>query len=699
MTATDTLPRKSTYGHVVRPEIQGLRALAVSVVVIYHVWPQVIPGGYVGVDVFFVISGFLITAHISRGILDTPKFSLTSFYARRLRRLLPASLLVLLVSSLATLLWLPETMWNSVGRQLLASVFYVQNWVLAADSVDYLAADTAGSPLQHFWSLAVEEQFYLVWPLLLVVAALVTARGRSRPSTLIAVVSSVTLVSFVFAVVATNASPADAYFITPTRVWEFGVGALCSFVVVRALPSPQVRAVISWAGIGAIAASALLFTSDTPFPGTAALLPVLGTAAVIVAGNTLVSWSPGIVLNRRPVQFLGGISYSLYLWHWPIIVFFPFAVFGEARMITVVQGIAILAASVLLAILSKRYVEDPFRGSGVSRSRLTTLLSRHRAVFTAAVIGMVVVASVAAIPFVVSESRIHAAQAVAADGDQNCFGAAAMDPTFAAACATAVYEGPIAPDPLAVSHVHQEGCQQRAQKVEVITCSLGSTDADDPLVVVAGDSHANQWLAALDQIATSEGWQIRTFFKSGCSFNAAPMRADDCEEWNDNVAEEIDLLDPELLFTSAVAGVGPVDGIGTGRFVNATHGFEDAWSPLLDHGTTIVAIADIPRPAGAGLADPPTCVLEGRSSCTFDRSSALIDDAIVTAGDGLAGVSVVDLTDSFCAEDTCESVIGNVLVYADGNHMTSLYSETLAPEISRQLEEFGVSGAAVLASH
>lgn len=691
MTANDTTQRKRTFGHIVRPEIQGLRALAVSVVVVYHFWPEWVPGGYVGVDVFFVISGFLITAHISRGLLENRGFSLASFYARRLRRLLPASLLVLLASSIATLVWLPETMWNSVGRQLLASVFYVQNWVLAADSVDYLAADTAGSPLQHFWSLAVEEQFYLVWPILLVTAAMVSIRGRSRATSVVAVVGVVTLATFAFAVGATNASPADAYFITPTRVWEFGVGGLCSFIVLRAAPSPRTRAAISWLGILAIGAAALLYTSSTPFPGTAALLPVLGTAAVILAGNTMVPWSPGFILNQRAVQFLGGISYSLYLWHWPLIVFFPFAIYGEPHPITVFQGASLLALSVLLAVLSKKYVEDPFRGSDISRSRITTALRRKRAVFGTAVIGMAIVASIAAIPFVSSELRINSSQAFAANGDQNCFGAAVMDPSLAEACTTAEYEGPVLPDPLAVSHVYQEGCQQRAKKVEVVTCSLGSVEEDAPLVVVAGDSHANQWLAAIDEIATSEGWQIRTFFKSGCPFNAAAMRADDCEVWNDNVAAKIDSLEPEILFTSAVAGVGPVDGTGTARFANATRGFEDAWSPLLDRGVAVVAMADIPRPSGSGLADPPTCVLEGKSDCDFERSSALIDDAIVTAGDGLDGVSVVDLSDYFCTEDTCHSVIGNVLVYADGNHMTTLYSQTLVPAISRALAESSVA--------
>jgi peptidoglycan/LPS O-acetylase OafA/YrhL len=693
MTANAIAPQKLISGHVLRPEIQGLRALAVAVVVIYHIWPGLVPGGYVGVDVFFVISGFLITAHICRGVLAEPRFSLATFYARRIRRLLPASLFVLLVSAIATLVWLPATMWNAVGRQLLASVFYVQNWVLAADSVDYLAADTAGSPLQHFWSLAVEEQFYLVWPVLLLLAGLVTLRGRSRQTSLVAVVGLVTVASFVVALIATSSSPADAYFITPTRVWEFGVGGLCSFIVLRSGFSPRARSLVSWLGLAAIAAAAWLYTSDTPFPGTAALLPVLGTAAVILAGNVPVAWSPGALLNRRVVQYLGGISYSLYLWHWPLLIFFPFVIAGGPQDLTVVQGLLVLALSLVLAHLSKRFIEDPFRGSPVSRSRLTVLLSRRRGVYAAAVIGMLAVGSVAAVPLVVSEVRINAAHAAVA-AEERCLGAQAMDPALTSDCEGFEYSGAITPDPLVATPVYQKGCQQLAEKVEAISCTLGSDDPTAPVVVVAGDSHANHWLAAIDQVAEDQGWQVRTFFKGGCPFSAAPMRLDDCGVWNDGVSAEIGALDPEIVFTSAVAGIGPVGGKSVDRFANAVQGYVEAWRPILDRDIPIVAFADIPSAVGAGLEDPPTCVLTGETACEFDRSAALMDDGMVIAGASLRGVNVVDLNDYFCTGDTCHSVIGNVLAYADGNHMTSVYAQTLAPAVAAQLEELGLATAA-----
>ena len=217
-----------------RPEIQALRAVAVALVIVYHLWPEAVPGGYVGVDVFFVISGFLITAHLTRPLLEGGRVSLVSFYARRIRRLLPASLLVLLAVAVATFVLMPQALWPAIGTQTIASAFSAQNWVLAAESVDYLAVAADASPLQHFWSLSAEEQFYLVWPLALIGAAVLAARlggrpgpggARGRRAGIAAAIALVAAASLVCSVVATAADPAWAYFITPTRDRRRGHGS------------------------------------------------------------------------------------------------------------------------------------------------------------------------------------------------------------------------------------------------------------------------------------------------------------------------------------------------------------------------------------------------------------------------------------------------------------------------------------------
>src|SRR4051812_33629482 len=242
----------------VRPEIQGLRAVAVAVVVVCHFWPSALPGGFVGVDVFFAISGFLITSHLLREAAATGRVALAGFWARRARRILPAALLVLGVCALATLAWVPEVDRAQFFAEIRASAFYVENWQLAHTAVDYFAAGQGPSPVQHFWSLSAEEQFYLVWPVLILAA------GRRSLSALAAVTAG----SLAYSLYKTGADPAAAYFVTPTRAWEFGLGGLLAFASGRR-PRPLVAA----AGLVAIAVAAATFSADTAFPGVAALLP------------------------------------------------------------------------------------------------------------------------------------------------------------------------------------------------------------------------------------------------------------------------------------------------------------------------------------------------------------------------------------------------------------------------------------------
>ncbi|MDR2996939.1 MAG: acyltransferase, partial [Microbacterium sp.] len=280
----------------VRADIQALRALAVGLVVLYHFWPKRLTGGYVGVDVFFVISGFLITSHLiskpPRNLLD-----LGNFWGRRVRRLLPASFLVLLVTLGASLIWAPATMWSNIAKQVAASAMYVENWFLAAESVDYLAADNAATPVQHFWSLSVEEQFYIVWPLLIALALLMAARagwkGKRRVMTL--AVGTVVVLSLGVSIVLTATDPAAAYFVSWTRFWELGVGGVIAGVfplIQRWLDrAPVARPVLALAGLIAVVISAVAYVPATPFPGVAAMLPVLGTAAVIAAAVDERRWA------------------------------------------------------------------------------------------------------------------------------------------------------------------------------------------------------------------------------------------------------------------------------------------------------------------------------------------------------------------------------------------------------------------------
>ncbi len=350
-----------------RPEIQALRAVAVGAVVLHHGWPAVAPAGYMGVDVFFVVSGYLITALLLREVDRTGRISLGAFYLRRARRILPAAMAVLLAVSAATLAFAPYREWNPFFREIVASAFYVENWRLAADSQLPASADLESTPVQHFWSLSVEEQFYLLWPLL-VIAALwfVHRRSASLKRTLAIVLGAVTALSFAWSLVLTASDHNLAYFSTFGRGWEFGVGGLLALLV-NAVPGLMAdrwragRSLVSWLGLALIIVPIVTFVDTEAFPGLWVLLPVSGTLAIIWAGMPATRWSTAGVVGLRPVQWVGDVSYSLYLWHWPIFMFVP--------MITGVPSppalmVALVGVSLLVAWASKRYIEDPFRRRG-----------------------------------------------------------------------------------------------------------------------------------------------------------------------------------------------------------------------------------------------------------------------------------------------------------------------------------------------
>ncbi|MEU5959287.1 acyltransferase [Streptomyces sp. NPDC047525] len=333
-----------------RPDIQALRALAVGLVVFHHLWPTVLTAGFVGVDAFFVISGYLITAQLAHEINATGRIRIADFYARRIRRLLPAALLVLLSIVVAVHALVPQPRWADYARQVMASALYGQNWLLGAEPVD----PTKVTGTAHYWSLSVEEQFYLLWPLLLLL--LFTLRARWAR---LAITAGLGLVSLIWCIYLTEADPAVAYFITPVRVWEFTIGAVIALAGTRFVLPRAGAIAASLLGFAALVGSAVHFTGLTPYPGSAALVPTVGTALIIAAGNGRQQQWHSALTSSKPVQLLGDISYSLYLWHWPLLILAPLAVSEGVLNLPVRLGV--LASALILAYATKRLVEDPIR--------------------------------------------------------------------------------------------------------------------------------------------------------------------------------------------------------------------------------------------------------------------------------------------------------------------------------------------------
>jgi len=669
-----------------RPEIQALRAVAVLLVLAFHLWPGRVPGGYVGVDVFFVISGFLITAHLMREASSTGRIRLGAFWARRARRLLPAAMLVLIVTAIATYLIAPHGLWQRYFEEIGASGLYVENLLLAVNSVDYLAASDP-SPVQHFWSLSAEEQFYLVWPLIILLTVL-AARGRGGTKRAVLIVLAiVTALSLVASVLITDWAPAPAYFLPFTRAWEFGAGALLAFA--PALPRGAIPALLGWLGFVAIAMSAVAYDATTPFPGFAALLPVAGAVAVVASGPAAGAWSTTELSQWKPIQWTGDISYSLYLWHWPLIVLLPFAI---GRPMGTVESLAVLAASFVLAGLTKTFVEDP--------ARLRGPLARGPARWTlaATLAAMTVVVATCAVGVYVGRPVTPLAPVVPADA--SCFGAGATLPgadcevippeSWAAAAAFARTDSNDAGEGNGWEH-----CQSAAGAVELKTCILGNFDDPERTIVIVGDSHAAQLAGAFSVIANERHWNVITYVRSACAGTGDssvffPQREWDqgaCAEWGREVADTI-IADPEI-DAVVMSGYAATYGQDTTGQLLGVDPYLALWGRFTAAGKQVYVVSDTPRPIG----DVPTCLesTESIADCSVPRSTALYPNVMLDAAAVAANpdVHVIDLTDRYCFDGVCPPYIGDVIVYADDSHLTKTYSKTLAPFI---LEAMGGVG-------
>ena len=678
-----------------RPDIEGLRAVAVVLVLLYHLWPARLTGGFTGVDVFLVISGFLITAHLVDRVPRTGR-DLGEFWARRIRRLLPAALLVLMATLVASRLFGPETQWDNTAREVLAATLYLENWQLARTAVDYLAAGGAPSPVQHYWSLSVEEQFYLGWPILLLVTAWAARRLGLRPRRVVFVVLAVVvLLSFLHSVRASEESPARAYFVTGTRIWELGVGALlavgCALLAGRQLrplgrPDGVARSLLAWLGLGAILLTALTFGAETPFPSWRALLPVLGTAAVIAAASASARASPTRLLQLRPVQWLGGISYSVYLWHWPLVVLVPWAT-GAALGLP--GKAAVLAATLALAHLTKVWVEDAFRFG-----RHVPSLRRTYALAAAAMALLLLLGGMQA-----AEVRHRQAQAErvlqrALDSRDSCFGAEAMTP--GRDCPPVPVED-IVPAPVVAarddSDAYAEDCFVYPPFETTTACTFGDEDAEVE-VALLGNSHAGHWLPALQEIAEEHGWKITTFLASACTPTTTPVVWDapgdqqGCLDWAASVQQQVIDGDFDLVLTSNRNG-NPVEGNDLEQSqAEWRQGYRHYLRAFVREQVTVVVLRDNPWPD----ENIPDCLVANRrdvSACDGTPGEWLPRDPMVAAAEGLDStyIGTLDLSDRFCRDGTCPAVIGGVIVYLDGHHLSATYAKTMTPHLFEPLAD------------
>ncbi|QDY90450.1 acyltransferase [Arthrobacter sp. UKPF54-2] len=670
--------RKSGY----RPEVQGLRALAVLMVVTYHVWLGRVSGG---VDIFLLISAFLMTLSFARKVESGKPLRLLSHWLHLLKRLLPAVVVVVLAVLIGTWAILPASRWPDILDQAWASLLYRQNWLLADTAVDYYAQDHSGaSPLQHFWSLSIQGQVFLLWPLVFAGAALlhrVLVRALRRWTkldgrltdyrVLLALAfGAIFAASLAYSIEQTASNQAYAYFDTRTRLWEFALGSLLALALPHLKPGKALRVVLGWAGLAAMLSCGLLLTVDRSFPGFIALWPTLAAAAIIVAGQSGSRFGVDRLLTWRPLVALGDNSYALYLWHWPLLVL-ALAGMGISAP-DLVQGLAIVAASVVLAVLTTRYVEKPLRDWHWPQRRA------WRSAVVIAACGALLAGPVTA-----WQSQLMADEAAAAAQPRELTpGAAALAPENAG---KPTPDAKIIPGPAALKNewADIDGlCTDSNAPTDLLAGCLQNSRPDHVTkrIVVLGDSHAQQYMAALGPIAKSHGWEVVTLLKGNCRFGGeSPERDADCNAFNRASAQYVLDHKPDAVFT--VASLTHKDA----PYETEVPQYLEGIKPFTDAGMDVVGIRDNPR----FTMNMPECVQKkgtDAAACNVPLQESLAASSPLDAYRGkVARLHLMDMSDFICANGTCPAVVGNVYVYKDDNHLTKTYVQSMIPMFEQRL--------------
>jgi peptidoglycan/LPS O-acetylase OafA/YrhL len=610
------------------PQIQALRAVAAVLVVIYHA--KVTSGGYIGVDIFYVISGFLITGLLLRELDGTGSLTLKTFYIRRVKRLLPASFFVLFVTAIVAWTVYPTTLRHGLGKDIAAAGAYVSNYLFALWQMDYQNLNATPPVVIHYWSLAVEEQFYLFWPFII----LALYRYGARRAVFFGVVA-ITAASFLFSLFLTPREPIWSFYSLPTRAWELGVGALLLFIPKRIRFSSN----YGWAALGLILFGTLTFTDKTPFPGTAALVPVIGTAFAIAS---LSNWPSAMNRfgNLKIVQWLGEISYPLYLWHWPVLVI-PSVAWG--RSLVAYELLICVLLTALLADLTHRFIEDPIR---YSKPHPQLVIKSGAAATTASLI-------IGAAIYFSFNDRIDL------DNGRSY-------------SVSELIKRPV---------IYDDNCHVNNGQTVSPECTYGDRGAKKKIVLF-GDSHAAQWFPALERLANENNFELISLTKSACpgpaveKVDSGEYKNADCFAWRDNSLERIAKLKPYAVIFSGFQHFQVPDGYSSRREWWQA-GQRRTLDSLRGNATHIVYITDTPHPQ----QDIPACLAGGViSDCDDSERSEAIS---------IPGLKAVNPTPWLCS-DKCSSVINEQVAYRDGSHISIAMSESLAQPLGVALRRLGV---------
>jgi len=609
-------------------QIQGLRALAALLVTIFHA--RLLPGGFIGVDIFYVISGYLITGLILREIESTGRLDLPTFYQRRIKRLLPTSVFVLFVTAIVGFFVLPVITRDALGRDLFAAATYISNYLFAWWENDYQNLDATPSPFIHYWSLAVEEQFYVIWPIFLLFLS------RYGKRAIFSGIAITTFLSLLLSIYQTQTSPIWAFYSLPTRAWELGFGALLLFV-------PETfwkKRFIPWFGVIGILVASFRFDEKTVFPGINALLPVVSTAVLI---GSISKWPRAFndLSNNRISQWLGAISYPLYLWHWPALVL-PSSALG--RELRIRERILCIVLTIVLAHFTSKYIEQPIRHKKVSGRKIYLFF-----------VGTTVMSLMAGLVITSTSSSM-----IKVKGTDYSFNVV---------------------DVMQKPAVYGDDCHSNYGENESGECAYGDLNSSTTIVLY-GDSHAAQWFPTLLELANERNFKLVSLTKSACPSVDVP-RADqgaykniDCETWRDKSVARIKQIRPAAVILSNFQHFTPPRG-----YPDENKWWTDGQKRLLtslrgssDH---LIYISDTPRP----IRDIPNCLAsrDVKSCNTTERTPVKV----------IKGFETIDPAPWLCSK-YCPAIQDGYVVYRDASHISVAAALALKPQLEAALISKGL---------
>ena len=654
----------------IRPELEGIRTIAALLVAIYHIWFNRVSGG---VDVFFVVSGFLITTSLLSMYRKNGRILYFSYIVKLLKRLLPTAWLIGISVLIASLFILPPFTKQQNINEFLASVTYFQNWRLAMDSVDYLAQNNSASPFQHFWALSIQFQFYLVWLVVFFVAIslLKLISGNHMKRMLTVLIFIIAIASFIYSVYLTAANQPVAYYHTFTRVWEFGIGGLVALTIHKLTVSSRVAWVFGWVGLIGLISCGIILQVSQLFPGYAALWPVLSAVLIIIAGNQSTNFSAFRLLSWKPLVKFGSISYAFYLWHWPLLIFYY--AFFDVETVSLGGGLGIIAAAAILAYFTIHGFELPIRKIQFPVWKTASIIAVFSAVIWTSTIAYqeVYLAGPPVSEELLSESFETHPGAVTYLEDGR------LTPP-------SEFEEPYLPSLDFVkqdrSEIYEDGCLSGKGTIDAEPCEYGTLADPDYTVALVGGSHAAHWQPMLAELADAHHLKIVTYLKGNCRFTEESRKGfEECDTWFQNVKQELVADKPDLIFTVGNVGSSKED------FDEVSEGFIEAWKYFEQQEVPLFLVRDTPwydQNVLACLSDNP----DNPENCKSDREDIIRDPSpLEEVGYMPESATTIDLTDYFCDQDACYYVVGNIVTHFDSNHLTATFSRTFAPVFEKPL--------------